>query len=101
MQYLIGYDIADEKRLRKIHKQMVKYATPIQYSIFLFEGARQGLNECLADVLAVFNKKEDDLRIYPLPSNGKQWQLGKAPLPEGIIWTVLPLNTQHQNGKLD
>ena len=92
MQYLIGYDITDEKRLQKIHKIMTKYATPIQYSIFLFEGMRKELQHCIDDVMTVFHKKKDDLRIYPLPSNGKQWQLGKAVLPEGIIWTSLPLN---------
>ena len=33
MQYLIGYDIADPKRLQRIHRRMTSYATPIQYSI--------------------------------------------------------------------
>lgn len=94
MQYLIGYDISDEKRLQKIHKTMTKYATPIQYSIFLFEGTRKELQRCISDILNIFHKKEDDLRIYPLPTNGQQWLLGKAILPEGIIWTALPLNIQ-------
>ncbi len=96
MQYLIGYDISDEKRLQKIHKIMTRYATPIQYSIFLYEGARKDLQNCIEDVMNVFHKKEDDLRIYPLPTNGKQWQLGKAVLPEGIIWTALPLNIKKE-----
>ena len=92
MQYLIGYDISDEKRLQKIHKKMVKYATPIQYSIFLLDGTRKELQICIDDILTILNKKQDDLRVYPLPMNGKQWQLGKAVLPEGIIWTALPIN---------
>lgn len=94
MKYLIGYDISNEKRLQKIHKRMVKYATPIQYSIFLLEGSEKELQHCLDDVLTIFHKKEDDLRVYPLPANAKQWQLGKLILPEGIIWTVLPHNMQ-------
>ena len=92
MQYLIGYDISDEKRLQSIHKKMVKYATPIQYSIFLLDGTQKELQSCIEDVLTVLNKKQDDLRVYPLPTNGKQWQLGKTVLPEGIIWTALPMN---------
>ena len=92
MKYLIGYDISDEKRLQKIHKRMTKYATPIQYSIFLFEGTEKTLRHCIEDVLDIFNKKEDDLRIYPLPKEAKQWQFGKSVLPEGIIWTALPPN---------
>lgn len=36
------------------------------------------------------NKKEDDLRMYPIPNRGKQWIMGKTSLPKGIIWTALP-----------
>ena len=92
MQYLIGYDIADPKRLQRIHRRMTKYATPIQYSIFLFEGSEKLLAQCLTEVMQIFHKKEDDLRIYPLPHKCSQWRLGKASLPQGIIWTALPIS---------
>ena len=69
MQYLIGYDIADPKRLQRIHRRMTNYATPIQYSIFLFEGSEKLLTQCLTEVMQIFNQKEDDLRFYPLPNN--------------------------------
>lgn len=91
MQYLIGYDITNPKRLIKVHKRMTKYATPLQYSIFLLEGTNKLLQECLNDVLTLLDKKQDDLRVYPLSSGAKQWQVGKAILPEGIIWTALPM----------
>ena len=92
MQYLIGYDIADPKRLQRIHRRMTNYATPIQYSIFLFEGSEKLLTQCLTEVMQIFHKKEDDLRVYPLPNNCSQWRLGKASLPQGIIWTALPIS---------
>lgn len=92
MQYLIGYDITDPKRLQKIHRRMLDYATPIQYSIFLLEGGAKELKACLNDILEILNKKQDDLRVYPLQKGAKQWHLGKAILPEGIIWTALPIN---------
>ena len=78
MQYLIGYDITDDKRLQRIHRRMINFATPIQYSVFLFDGSEKLLKKCLEEVMAIFNKKEDDLRIYPLPPNCPQWQLGKS-----------------------
>ena len=90
MQYLIGYDIADDKRLQRIHRRMINFATPIQYSVFLFDGSEKLLKKCLEEVMEIFHKKEDDLRIYPLPSNCTQWQLGKSCLPDGIIWTAMP-----------
>lgn len=91
MKYLIGYDIADPKRLNKIHKRMTKYGIPLQYSIFLLEGTKLFLQECLNEVLKIMDKKQDDLRVYPLFNNTNQWQIGKAVLPEGIIWTGLGL----------
>lgn len=89
-QYLIGYDISDPKRLQRIYRKMTHYATPIQYSIFLLDGSEKLLKQCLAEIMLIFNKKEDDLRVYPLPTNTAQWRLGKSSLPEGIIWTALP-----------
>lgn len=89
-QYLIGYDIADPKRLQRIHRRMTNYATPIQYSVFILNGSEKLLKQCLAEVMLIFHKKEDDLRVYPLPPNTSQWRLGKSSLPQGIIWTALP-----------
>ncbi|MDP8033567.1 CRISPR-associated endonuclease Cas2 [Pasteurella atlantica] len=89
-KYLIGYDIADEKRLQRIYRKVLKYATPIQYSLFIFEGEDVLLQKCINDILTVFDEKEDDLRIYPLSTRGLQWTIGKPLFPEGIIWTGLP-----------
>ena len=89
--HLIGYDISNEKRLIKVHKTLLKYATPIQYSVFLFEGTEKLLQECIENVLSIMHKKEDDLRVYQLPPNGAQWRLGKPFLPEGILLTGLPM----------
>ncbi|BFU59577.1 MULTISPECIES: CRISPR-associated endonuclease Cas2 [Rodentibacter] len=89
--YLIGYDIANPKRLAKVYKVMLHYATPIQYSVFLFEGSEKMLESCVEEILNLINKKEDDFRLYQLPPNGKQWRLGKSFLPEGIFLTGMPM----------
>lgn len=90
MNYLIGYDICDPKRLQRIYRKITKFATPLQYSIFWFQGEKAHLDKVLAQVLPLLNKKEDDLRIYPLASNTPYWNLGRPTLPEGIIWTAIP-----------
>lgn len=88
--YLLGYDISDTKRLAKIYKKLCQYATPIQYSIFLYDGPKKRLLECIDEVLSIMHKKEDDFRVFQLPEQGIQWRLGKSFLPEGIYWTGLP-----------
>ena len=35
--YLVGYDIRDNKRLRKVHEVMLGFGDPVQYSVFVCE----------------------------------------------------------------
>lgn len=89
MKYIIGYDITEPKRLGKIYKKIIKFATPIQYSLFLYEGTEKELTNAMQSILNLLDKKTDDLRIYPIFSSVKQWGLGKTILPEGLLFSPL------------
>lgn len=89
--WVIGYDIANPRRLAKVYRRMCGYATPLEYSVFLLVGSEREKEHCLAEVSALINSKEDDVRCYPLPSRGYQARIGRASLPEGINWTGLPV----------
>ena len=89
--YVIGYDIADPARLQRVHRELIGHATPLEYSIFLFEGSQRQLAYCLSELEKLIEPKEDDLRCYPLPERGLKQRIGKTVLPEGIIWTGLPV----------
>jgi CRISPR-associated protein Cas2 len=88
--FVIGYDISHPRRLQRVHRALIKYAVPIEYSIFVLDGAMREAIFCMEEVSRLIDPEEDDLRCYPLPSRGTQFRLGKASLPEGIIWTGLP-----------
>lgn len=88
--YVIGYDIADPRRLGRVHREMIKHACPLEYSIFLLVGTERAKEACLAEMANLMDKDEDDVRCYPLPSRGLQARIGRATLPEGIQWTGLP-----------
>lgn len=88
--FIIGYDIRDPKRLRKVHRVMSNFSCPIEYSIFLYFGTETSLNIELDNVLALLKRNEDDLRCYELPIKGLQQRIGAPTMPEGIIWTGLP-----------
>jgi CRISPR-associated protein Cas2 len=52
--YLVCYDVADEKRLRKTYKSMRGFGDPLQYSVFRCELSpteRQLLKETLWSIL--------------------------------------------------
>ena len=52
--YLVCYDVADDKRLRRVHKTMKGYGDGLQYSVFRCELSsvqRQRMKEDLWDLL--------------------------------------------------
>lgn len=88
--WLIGYDITDPKRLQRIYRIMLRHATPLEYSIFMLTGTERDKQRCLDELIRIINVDTDDLRCYPLPKRGLQVRIGKATLPAGIHWSVLP-----------
>ena len=91
--YLIGYDITSPRRLQRVHRAMKKFGCPIEYSIFLFTGNAARLDDCLTTVRKIMNPAADDVRCYKLSKRGLRQRIGKAVLPDGVIWTGLPSGT--------
>lgn len=68
--YLISYDIADPKRLRKVYQKMCGHGDPMQYSVFRCELSaieRQVLQE---DLWPILNLKEDRVMLVDLGPAG-------------------------------
>lgn len=89
--WIIGYDVADPRRLGRLYREMCRHAMPLEYSVFLLVGTETAKNACLAAAVGIINGKADDVRCYPLPVRGFQGGLGRASLPSGITWTGLPV----------
>ncbi len=92
--YIICYDIANPRRLGRIHRALKKLAMPVQYSVFLFSGSEAQLQCCLAHLQHLMEPNEDDIRAYPLPQRGLRLVLGTSALPEGILLGSLPADWQ-------
>lgn len=88
--FVIGYDIANPRRLSRVHREMRKHATPIEYSVFVLVGSEHAKDACLEQMSRLMKQDEDDVRCYPLPERGFQGRIGRASLPDGIQWTGLP-----------
>lgn len=93
--YIICYDIADPRRLGRIHRVLKKQATAVQYSVFLFSGTEGQLQSCLAQLQHLMDPHQDDIRAYPLPQRGLRLVLGRKVLPEGIFLGSLPADWQY------
>ncbi len=69
--FLICYDIADNKRLQKIAKTLEKEAIRIQFSVFLFpKASKEELFALLDKILKIYDKNQDDIRVYNIKNSG-------------------------------
>lgn len=75
--YLVAYDIADTKRLARVHNVLKKHGMPVQYSVFTVVLKLKDLQKMLDHINKLINKREDDVRCYRLPRNPKIDVLGQ------------------------
>lgn len=83
--YLICYDIKDEKRLMKVHKYLKERCLKLQYSVFYGYLDWNELTRLKEELTELINDQEDDIRIYPLTTNPKVIVMGQGDrIPEGV-----------------
>jgi len=72
ISYLVCYDIADEKRLRKVFQIMRNYGDHLQYSVFECQWTATDLVRCRAELGAVIHHDEDQVLFVSLgPAEGR------------------------------
>jgi CRISPR-associated protein Cas2 len=82
--YLLAYDIADPKRLGRVHRTVRGSGMALQYSVFLVVGTTRDLDQLLAALDDIIKPSRDDIRVYPLPMQFDAEQYGRQWLPSGI-----------------
>ncbi len=83
--WLLAYDIADPRRLRRVHACVKKYAIPVQLSVFVLRCNERTLENILAELEEHIDIKEDDVRAYHVPHHCEIFGLGRKPLPRGVL----------------
>jgi CRISPR-associated protein Cas2 len=65
--FILTYDISDEKRLRRISRYMEKNALRIQRSVYLCKQlSKENLYEMLQYIAEILDSQKDDLRVYKI-----------------------------------
>lgn len=83
--YLVCYDIADEKRLTRVYAFLKQRGIHVQYSVFHCRLTWQELVELKRQLQDIIDESEDDVRLYPLPAAMKVLALGRGDrVPEGV-----------------
>ena len=98
--WLICYDIADPRRLQRVHRTVSRHATPLQYSVFFTLATRKHIAYVLAEIAKHIHSREDDLRAYPLLTSVTSFAYGRSQLPPGIMLSeqlTMPKSDGQQN----
>lgn len=83
--FLVCYDIADPKRLARIHRYLKSQGLPVQYSVFTVEANQKQLNALLLGLKSRIHARDDDVRCYALPSNLDFDLLGRQVFADGAM----------------
>ena len=74
--YMFCYDIADPKRLGKVHRIMKKNGMAAQRSLFFVHGTEEKMEGLLKELEQVIHPRKDDIRAYPVEAPDKVWTTG-------------------------
>src|SRR5260370_39388086 len=58
-RYIVSYDICDPKRLRLVHKTMLGYGEPLQYSVFCCDLSASARIMLIGDLSGIIDHPED------------------------------------------
>lgn len=71
-RHLVAYDIADKKRLRRVHRKLNGYGDPLQYSVFVCDLSPVERRLLLRDLVELINHREDRVMLADLgPVDGR------------------------------
>jgi CRISPR-associated protein Cas2 len=65
-RYIVSYDICDPKRLRLVHKVMLGYGEPLQYSVFCCDLSKSARITLISDLSAIVDHREDQVMLIDI-----------------------------------
>lgn len=83
--WLIAYDIAQPRRLNRVHRYVKTVAVPAQYSLYVASETAQGIQGIRDELAGLIDRREDDVRIYLLPKRSRIVHYGRHALPDGLL----------------
>jgi len=76
MHFLIAYDIADPRRLRRVARRLERHALRCQKSVFVFDGTGEDLQAVLEELKPLLDLAEDIVQA---------WRLAKGEPASGVV----------------
>lgn len=84
-KWLLTYDIADPKRLRKIASISAEYGIRLQQSVYWLDLPREDSRELIQRLEGSMNPQKDDVLLYHLPVGTQVQQQANGCAPTGVM----------------
>ena len=100
--WLLCYDIANPRRLQRVHRVARRHATPLQYSVFHTIATRGEVRAMIHEIEEFIDPGQDDVRAYPLLTTAQPVTLGRSRLASGVMLchsTSPGSSTDHLHGE--
>lgn len=90
MKFLIAYDVADPKRLRRVAECLERAAQRTQKSVFLLEGSPAELAAVQRQLIKLIDWAEDRIQSWPVIESTalSRWDAGQT-LPSRVLCAVV------------
>jgi len=83
--WLLCYDIANPRRLQRVHRVACRHAVPLQYSVFHVTATRREAMAVLGEIEEYIDHRYDDVRLYPLSTTTHATVRGRSRLPQDVL----------------
>jgi CRISPR-associated protein Cas2 len=75
IRYIVSYDISHPKRLRLVHKTMLGYGEPLQYSVFCCDLSASARIMLIAALNEIIDHRQDQVMLIDIgPADGRGTQ---------------------------
>jgi CRISPR/Cas system-associated endoribonuclease Cas2 len=89
LRFLVAYDIADPRRLRRVARYMERRAVRSQKSVFLFHGDEAAVGVLLNGVMPLLEERLDVVQAWKLspdqPRNGQRRGTAATVYPASVV----------------
>ena len=65
-RYLVAYDVSDPKRLRRVHKKLLGFGDPLQYSVFRCDLSDVERTKLREELVGLIHHTEDRVLIVDI-----------------------------------
>lgn len=71
-RFLVAYDIADDRRLRLVHRCVQGYGSRVQYSVFVCDLSPQELIALRTDLREIVHHREDSIMFVDVGATNER-----------------------------